>query len=109
MNTHDLIFKKLQKAGLSSKSNMESLIALIDKTKNLAYYSFPLIKKEVFRNSALTKYDIPQYIKGMPDGYSIICTIEEATKIRNHEKNFFVSYVIISKISKKKKNNKIKK
>ena len=86
MNINDSIYRKLQKAGLCSKSNMESLIALIDKTKSLTYYSFPLIKKEIFRNNALTKYDIPQYIKGMPDGYSIICTIEEAAKIRNYEK-----------------------
>ena len=86
MNIQDLIYKKLQKAGLSSKSNMESLIAFIDRTKNLAYYEFPLINKEIYQNSALSKYDIPQYIKGIPEGYSVICTIEEATKIRNHEK-----------------------
>ena len=86
INIQELTYIKLQKAGLNSKANMESLIALIERTKSLTYYEFPLIKKEIFKNNSLSKYDIPQYIKGVPEGYSIICTIEEAVKFRNHEK-----------------------
>ena len=49
------------------------------------YYSFPIIKKEKWLKGAKTKYDIPQYIEGIPEGFAIFCTTKEAGKVRKYQ------------------------
>lgn len=68
--------------------NKESLLAVyVSKgmNKKVNYYSFPLIKKEKWLQGAKTKYDIPQYIEGIPEGFAIFCTTKEAGKVRKYQ------------------------
>ena len=53
--------------------------------KKVNYYCFPTIKKEKWLNGAKTKYDIPQYIEGIPEGFAIFCTTKEAGKVRKYQ------------------------
>ena len=81
-------FNKICKHGLSSNVNKESLLAVyISKgvNKKVNYYSFPIIKKERWLKGAKTKYDIPQYIEGIPEGFAIFCTTKEAGKVRKYQ------------------------
>ena len=81
-------FNNICRHGLSSSTNKESLLAycLPNATgKKLHYFSFPLIKEEKWFIGAKTKYDIPQYIEGIPDGFAIFCTTWEAGKIRKYQ------------------------
>ena len=50
------------------------------------FHEFPAIKESRWRNGALTKYDIPQYIRNMPEEYPAICTVKEAGMLRNIKK-----------------------
>ena len=49
------------------------------------YYCFDKIKKERWLKGAKTKYDIPQYIEGIPEGFAIFCTTKEAGKVRKYQ------------------------
>jgi len=49
------------------------------------YYTFPLVNKN-YINKNKSKYDIPFYIEGIPDNFSIFSTFEEAGKIRSYIK-----------------------
>ena len=49
-------------------------------------HEFPIIKEGRWRNGAKTKYDIPQYIRNIPEEYPAICTIKEAGILRNIKK-----------------------
>ena len=49
-------------------------------------HEFPIIKESRWRNGAKTKYDIPQYIRNIPEEYPAICTIKEAGILRNIKK-----------------------
>lgn len=53
--------------------------------KKLHYYLFPEISEEKWKVGAKTKYDIPQYINGIPDGFSFFCTTWEAGKIKKYQ------------------------
>lgn len=78
-------FSYLCKNGLKSNVNKESLIALFsnnERSKGVTFYEFPKIKNSEMKIGALTKYDIPQYIQNIPNGFSCICTIGEANKIK---------------------------
>ena len=84
----DESFNNICRHGLSRDTNKESLLAvcvqnLVD--KKLHYWAFPLIKEEKWFIGAKTKYDIPQYIEGIPDGFAIFCTTWEAGKIRKYQ------------------------
>jgi hypothetical protein len=50
------------------------------------FHEFPAIKESRWRNGALTKYDIPQYIRNMPEEYPAICTIKEVGMLKNIRK-----------------------
>ena len=50
------------------------------------FHEFPIIKEAKWKMGALTKYDIPQYIRNMPEEYPPICTIKEASILRNNKK-----------------------
>ena len=49
-------------------------------------HEFPVIKENKWRNGAITKYDIPQYIRNIPEEYPAICTIKEAGILKNNKK-----------------------
>ena len=51
-------------------------------SKKFKSYEFPLIEESYFRQKSTTKYEIPQYIPDIPDGFSIFCTLWEASKIK---------------------------
>jgi hypothetical protein len=50
------------------------------------FHEFPVIKEAKWKTGSLTKYDIPQYIRNMPEEYPPICTIKEASILRNNKK-----------------------
>lgn len=74
--------------GLNPELIKESLFAVVThnlfETK-LHYFLFPEIQKDEWKIGAITKYDIPQYIEGMPDGFSAFCTIFEAREIKKYQ------------------------
>ena len=49
-------------------------------------HEFPVIKESKWRIGAITKYDIPQYIRNIPEEYPAICTIKEAGMVKNIKK-----------------------
>jgi len=68
--------------------NKDSLLAFYianSPTKKLYYYNFPIIRESKWRIGAKTKYDIPQYIDGIPEGFSIFCTTWEAGRVRRYQ------------------------
>ena len=77
------------KKGVNSKTNKESLIALYlpsNSYQKIHYHEFPLIKENKWKNGAITKYDIPQYIRDIPEEFPAFCTIKEAGSLRNIKK-----------------------
>ena len=75
--------------GINSKINKESLIAVYLSNNNyqkMHFHEFPEIKESKWRNGAVTKYDIPQYIRNMPEEYPAICTIKEVGMLKNIRK-----------------------
>ena len=81
--------KFFSERGINSKINKEALIALYFENNDhnkMHAHEFPLIKEAKWRNGALTKYDIPQYIRNIPEEYSAICTLKEAGMIKNFKK-----------------------
>ena len=72
--------------------------------KKVNYYCFPIIKKEKWLKGAKTKYDIPQYIEGIPEGFAIFCTTKEAGKVRKYQERIERK----NKIKEKEKNEAIK-
>lgn len=47
-------------------------------------YEFPKIEEAVFQEKSLTKYEIPQYIGDIPEGFSCFCTLWEASKVKQY-------------------------
>ena len=56
-----------------------------DYPRRTKYFSFPLVHKNYISQNK-TKYDIPFYIEGIPEGFSIFSTFDEAGRIRNYIK-----------------------
>ena len=89
--------------------NKESLLAVyISKGANrkVNSYSFPIIKKERWLKGAKTKYDIPQYIEGIPEGFAIFCTTKEAGKVRKYQEQIEKKNKNKSKIKNELENKK---
>ena len=59
--------------------------SLKDYPRKTKYYSFPLVHKNYISQNK-TKFDIPFFIEGIPEGFSIFSTLEEAGKIRTYLK-----------------------
>ena len=77
------------KKGVNQKVNKESLIAVYLKSntyQKIHFHEFPVIKENKWRNGAKTKYDIPQYIRNIPEEYPAICTTKEAGMVKNIQK-----------------------
>ena len=73
---------------MNTNMNKDSLLAFYipnSPTKKLYYYNFPIIRETKWRIGAKTKYDIPQYIDGIPEGFSIFCTTWEAGRVRRYQ------------------------
>ena len=54
--------------------------------QKIHFHEFPVIKENKWRNGAKTKYDIPQYIRNIPEEYPAICTTKEAGMVKNIQK-----------------------
>ena len=103
------------KKGVNSKVNKDSLMAVYFRNnpyEKMHVYEFPLIKEAKYKNSSLTKYEIPQYIKGIPEDFSAICTAKEAGIIKNiirkeerEKKKKIQSDLEIKKTNSKEKEN----
>ena len=71
-------------------------------------YEFPLIEGKNWKEEALTKYDIPQLIKDIPEQFPPFCTTEESCLIKNLYKNSFIKNIKEDNIEEpipNKKNN----
>ena len=73
------------KLGLKSNINLSSSIIYqinsID-SKKFKCYEFPKIEESIYLNKSISKYEIPQYIQEIPEGFSIFCTLWEAGKVK---------------------------
>ena len=79
------IIAYFQKKGLKDDINLPSAIIYQFPTYNLKsfnYYEFPKIEEAAFIDKSISIYDIPQYIPDMPEGFSIFCTLWEASRVR---------------------------
>lgn len=56
---------------------------LID-TKQFKCYEFPKIEEAVYQEKSISHYEIPQYIQDIPEGFSIFCTLWEASKVKQY-------------------------
>ena len=50
----------------------------------MKYYEFRKIEEANFREKSISKYEIPQYIEDIPEGFSIFCTLWEASKVKQY-------------------------
>ena len=73
--------------GLNSDINLSSSIIYqfpsID-TKKFKTYEFPIIEESYLQKKSISKYEIPQYIQDIPDGFSVFCTLGEASKVKQY-------------------------
>jgi hypothetical protein len=47
-------------------------------------YEFPKIEEAIYQQRSISIYEIPQYIKDIPEGFSIFCTLWEAGKVKQY-------------------------
>ena len=83
----DEIISYFKKKGLKENINLQSSIIYQLPSYNLKlfnFYEFPKIEEASLIQKSVTKYDIPQYIPDMPQGFSIFCTLAEAVKVRQY-------------------------
>lgn len=52
--------------------------------KKYNYYEFPKIEEAIYQEKSISKYEIPQYIQEIPEGFSIFCTLWEASKVKQY-------------------------
>ena len=75
------------KLGLKDNVNLASSIIYqfpsID-TKKFKCYEFPKIEEAIYQEQSLSQYEIPQYIQEIPEGFSIFCTLWEASKVKQY-------------------------
>lgn len=89
--------KYLIKHGLRETVNKESTIGLFLTNNNpminnkLHYHEFPEIVESILKEGAITQYDIPQYIRNIPEGFSNFCTTWEAVKVKQYMENYNIS------------------
>ena len=53
-------------------------------SKKYKYYEFPKIEETIYQQQSISKYEIPQYIQEIPEGFSIFCTLWEAGKVKQY-------------------------
>ena len=94
---------------MNTNMNKDSLLAFYipnSPTKKLYYYNFPIIRESKWRIGAKTKYDIPQYIDGIPEGFSIFCTTWEAGRVRRYQELEIESKNVMKNNFKEENENK---
>ena len=74
---------------LGLKSDINSYSSIIYQfpsmdSKKFKYYEFPIIEEAFFLEKSITKYEIPQYIEDIPEGFSLFCTLWEASKVKQY-------------------------
>ena len=47
-------------------------------------YEFAKIEESFFLEKSISKYEIPQYIQDIPEGFSLFCTLWEASKVKQY-------------------------
>lgn len=83
----DEIINYFKKRGLNDNINLPaSIIYQVSpyNTKLFNYYEFPKIEEAVLIKKSISEYDIPQFIPDMPQGFSIFCTVSEASKVKHY-------------------------
>ena len=86
----DQVISYFYKLGLKSNINLYSSIIYqfpfqdSKKYKSYKSYEFPLIEDTIFQDKSITKYEIPQYIPDIPEGFSVFCTLWEASKVKQY-------------------------
>ena len=83
--------KELCQCGLKLNLIQESLLAIVTNNSSrqkLHCYLFPKIQKDVSNIEGKIKYEIPQFIIGMPDGFSVFSTIPEARQIKYYKEKY---------------------
>lgn len=84
----DNLIDEHYKSGLPRGIDIDGLISVImvkGDSKKLAYYQFNKIEK--IKNSNIMIYEIPEYYRNAPDGFSIFCSISEKNEIDKHMRN----------------------
>ncbi len=77
-------FKKL---GLKDDINLYSSIIYQFPSvypKKFKTYEFPIIEEQLLQDKSITKYEIPQYIQDIPNGFSLFCTLWEARIVKQY-------------------------
>ena len=77
------------KLGLKDNINLSSSIIYQFPSfdfKKFNVYEFPKIEETIYQKQSLTEYEIPQYIGDIPEGFSIFCTLWEASKVKQYVK-----------------------
>ena len=81
------IISHFKKLGLNNDINLSSSIIYqfpsLD-TKKFKTYEFPIIEESYLQKKSISKYEIPQYIQDIPDGFSVFCTLGEASKVKQY-------------------------
>ena len=81
------IIAYFKKKGLKDNINLPSSIIYQLATNNMKlfdYYEFPKIEENALLKRSISEYEIPQYIPDMPQGFSLFCTLWEATKVKQY-------------------------
>ena len=83
----DEVISHFFKLGLKSDINLYSSIIYqfpsMD-SKKYKSYEFPTIEESYFLEKSVSKYEIPQYIQDIPEGFSLFCTLWEASKVKQY-------------------------
>ena len=83
----DEMINYFKKRGLKDNVNLPSSIVYQLPNYNLKLfncYEFPKIEETALINKSITEYEIPQYIPDMPQGFSLFCTLWEASRVRQY-------------------------
>ena len=83
----DEMINYFKKRGLKDNVNLPSSIVYQLPNYNLKLfncYEFPKIEETALIKKSITEYEIPQYIPDMPQGFSLFCTLWEASRVRQY-------------------------
>ena len=83
----DEVISHFIKLGLKLDINLHSSIIYqfpsMD-SKKYKSYEFPTIEETFLQEKSISKYEIPQYIQDIPEGFSLFCTLWEASKVKQY-------------------------
>ena len=108
LDESDEIINYFKKKGLNDNINLPSSIIYQQPPYNIKdfnFYEFPKIEEAFLAKKSISEYDIPQYIPDMPQGFSIFCTLWEATKVKQYLELTEEEKNIVLGIEKKEEDN----